>query len=139
MYRKDLLMRQFEEFSKFLALLLRLKNEGTPSEVNDLLCEGTLKYTGLTLKEIEELDNITFIDYLTDSKKLSDEQLKMLADLLYEKGLNDLSLNRDNADNSSFIKANKLYQFINERATLPYSLDTHYKLEALKELLKGNT
>ena len=62
----------------------------------------------------------------------------MLADLLYEKGVNNLNgdLNSDSFTLMNFTKAQMLYNFVNLNGTLPYSLDTHYKLEAIKDILK---
>ena len=84
------------------------------------------------------MEEENLIIFLTQEKKLTDEQLKMLADLLYEKGINDLNafLNQDVTAQSYFMKAQELYNFVNKNATLPYSLDTHYKLDTIKEFLK---
>jgi hypothetical protein len=138
MHKRDLLMRQFEEFGKFLATILGYKQQENFIEVSKLINDGALKYIGISIGDIEDLDEENLIIFLTQEKKLTDEQLKMLADLLYEKGINDLNafLNQDVTSQSYFKKAQLLYDFVNKNATLPYSLDTHYKLEAIKEFLK---
>ncbi len=138
MHKRDLLLRQFEEFGKFLATILGYKQQENFVEVSNLINEGALKYSGISITEIEKLEEENLIIFLTQEKKLTDEQLKMLADLLYEKGINDLNafLNQDDTTQSYFMKAQVLYNFVNKNATLPYSLDTHYKLEAIKEFLK---
>ena len=138
MHKSDLILRQFEEFGKFLATILGYKQKENYVEVSNLINEGVLKYVGISIEDIENLDEENLNIFLTQEKKLTDEQLKMLADLLYENGINDLNafLNHDVTSQSYFKKAQLLYDFVNKNATLPYSLDTHYKLEAIKGFLK---
>jgi hypothetical protein len=138
MHKRDLLMRQFEEFGKFLATILGYKQQENYVEVSKLINEGALKYIGVSIEEIEKLETDNFILSLTQEKKLSDEQLKMLADLLYEKGFNNLNsdLNHNESNLIYFVKAQVLFNFVNRNGTLPYSLDTHYKLEVIKDILK---
>jgi hypothetical protein len=138
MYKRDLLMRQFEEFGKFLATILGYKQQENYVEVSKLINEGVLKYIGVSIEEIEKLETDNLILLLTQEKKLSDEQLKMLADLLYEKGFNNLNsdLNHNESYLIYFVKAQVLFNFVNRNGTLPYSLDTHYKLEVIKDILK---
>jgi hypothetical protein len=138
MHKRDLLMRQFEEFGKFLATILGYKQQENYFEVSKLINEGALKYIGVSIEEIEKLETDNLILSLTQEKKLSDEQLKMLADLLYEKGFNNLNsdLNHNESYLIYFVKAQVLFNFVNRNGTLPYSLDTHYKLEVIKDILK---
>jgi len=138
MHKRDLLMRQFEEFGKFLATIMGYKQQQDFMEVSKLISEGALKYIGVSIKEVEELEPENLISSLTQEKKLSDEQLKMLADLLYENGVNNLNsnLNSNSFTLINFAKAQMLYNFLNLNGTLPYSLDSHYKLEAIKDILK---
>ncbi len=138
MHKRDLLLRQFEEFGKFLAVIIGYKNQENYNEVSKYINEGVLKYCDISIEEIEQLEKENLIIFLIQEKKLTDEQLKMLADLLYENGINYLNTfsNQEATTQSCFIKAQLLYNFVNQNATLPYSLDTHYKLEAIKEFLK---
>ena len=138
MHKRDLLLRQFEEFGKFLSTILGYKQQQDFIEVSKLISEGALKYIGVSIKEVEELEPENLISSLTQEKKLTDEQLKMLADLLYENGINNLNgdLNSDSNTLINFTKAQMLYNFVNLNGTLPYSLDTHYKLDVIKDILK---
>jgi hypothetical protein len=138
MHKRDLLLRQFEEFGKFLATILGYKQQQDFIEVSKLISEGALKYIGVSIKGVEELEPEKLISSLTQEKKLTDEQLKMLADLLYENGVNNLNgdLNSDSNTLINFTKAQMLYNFVNLNGTLPYSLDTHYKLDVIKDILK---
>ena len=133
MHKRDYLIKQFEEFSKVLAVLLGLKKDEDFHGINALINSTALKYTQTEIVYAEELGNETFLDTLIHEKKLTDEQLKMLGDLLYEKGdyYSKVNMDKEQEVSNCFQKANMIYQFILHHATLNYSLDMHYKLEVL--------
>lgn len=135
MHKRDYLVKQFEEFGKVMAILLGLKKERHFSELSDTIEEALKKYTSLEIKYVESIVNENLIETLTHEKKLSDEQLKMLADLMYEKGEYYVSVNStEEASTNCFKKAHLIYLFLKENATLNYSLDMHYKLEILEKM-----
>ncbi len=136
MHKRDYLVKQFEEFAKVLGVLLGLKRGENFDGMNELINSTALKYAEIEIVYAEELDNENFINSLVHEKKLTDEQLKMLGDLLYEKGDYYSKINEDKGQESSncFHKANMIYQFILHHATLNYSLDMHYKLEVLSKM-----
>lgn len=138
MHKRDYLVKQFEEFGKVMAILLGLKRESNSSELNNLISESVKKYTSTEIDFVESLINENLIDILTSEKKLNDEQLKILADLLYEKAEYYSITQQNQALNSDAINCYKksylIYLFLKEHATLTYSLDMHYKLEILSKM-----
>ncbi len=134
MHKRDYLVKQFEEFSKVIAILLGLKRDGKFSELSDLIHESLKKYTALEIDYVESVPDETLIATLTDEKKLNDEQLKMLADLLYEKAEYYAIASNEVAAINCYKKAYNVYQFLKEHATLTYSLDMHYKIEVLSKM-----
>ena len=138
MYRRDYLVRQFEEFGKVLAMILGLKKDENFPELLDQIEEASEKFTSTEINYAEILDDDKLLDTLLVTKKLNDEQLKMLADLLYEKAEYHLKAQRTQtfeADATNcYKKAYIIYLFLKERATLPYSLDMHYKVEILSKM-----
>lgn len=138
MHKRDYLVKQFEEFAKVMAILLGLKREDNYSELNDLINESVKKYTSTEIDFVESLINENLIDILTTEKKLNDEQLKILADLLYEKAEYYSMTQQNQALNNDGINCYKksylIYLFLKEHATLTYSLDMHYKLEILSKM-----
>jgi hypothetical protein len=137
MLKRDYLVKQFEDFGKVLGSLLGLKNAGKFEELESLINNSTLKFTQLEIEDVETYNNETLLDTLTQDKKLTDEQLKMLGDLLYEKGeyyLND-PVNKEAKGITCFEKAKLIYAFLNVHSTLNFSLDMHYKLQVLDKLL----
>ncbi len=137
MLKRDYLIKQFEDFGKVLGVLLGLKNDGKYDELESLIKNTALKFTQLEIEDVETYDNETILDTLTQDKKLTDEQLKMLGDLLYEKGeyyLNEL-INKEAKGITCFEKAKLIYTFLSVHSTLNFSLDMHYKLQVLDKLL----
>ena len=138
MYKRDYLVKQFEEFGKVMAILLGLKRDGNYSELSDLINESVKKYTSTEINFVETIDNEQLVSTLVTEKKLNDEQLKMLADLLFEKAdyysriQQNLSL--DVKAINCYKKSHLIYLFLKDNATLTYSLDMHYKLEILGKM-----
>src|SRR5210317_717879 len=86
MIRKDYILRMVEEFAKFLAAIIGLKNEG---KYNEALKKIDTVYTGLIdidpniLKSVSPEEMITF---LKNEQKYSNQYLKIIAELLFEEG-----------------------------------------------------
>ncbi|MES2567661.1 MAG: hypothetical protein V4565_12390 [Bacteroidota bacterium] len=135
MLKRDYLVKQFEEFGKVMGILLGLKRDGNFSELSNMINESLKKYTSLEIDYVETLENEKLLETLTHEKKLSDEQLKMLGDLLFEKG-NYYSSDKKTEQQSinCFKKTLAIFQFLKEHATLNYSLDMHYKLQILEKM-----
>ena len=135
MLRRDYFMKQVEEFGKVLAQIIGLKRNGHFPDMLEEIQKATQKYTPLEIAHIESLENTSLITDLTEAKKLNDDQMKFLADLLFEKAEYYAHTNADanDADNC-YRKAYLIYLFLKEHATLNYSLDMHYKLELLTKM-----
>lgn len=135
MLKRDYLVKQFEEFSRVLAVILGFKRDGSFAEMEEAVRNAAQKYTGLEVAFVEEIDNEQLLDVLIRQRKLTDEQLKMLADLLFEKA--EYYLKADHANELSdncYRKAFHIYNFLKEHATLNFSLDMYYKLEILSQM-----
>lgn len=136
MHKRDYLVKQFEEFGKVMAILLGLKRDEKYSELSELINESVKKYTPFEIEYVESLLDEKLIDTLIIEKKLNDEQLKMLADLLFEKAeyYSNTQQNSDLNAINCYKKSHLIYLFLKEHATLTYSLDMHYKLEILGKM-----
>ncbi len=136
MLRKDLIVRQFEEFGKFLAILFGMKSEYKWLELEELVNESSQKYTSLEINGVEKLNNDSLIQYLTEEKQLKEAQLKMLGDLLYEKGIAYTKLFKEEEGRNAFVKAQLIFTHIkNNSLEIDFSLDMHFKMEAIEQLL----
>lgn len=135
MYRRDYFIKQIEEFGKVLAALFGLKKEGNFEELNNLIQEASQKYTSTEIEYVEGLENELLINVLTHDKKLTDEQLKMLADLVFEKAEYYTGIHApENQPANCYKKSYLIYSFLKSQSTLNYSLDMHYKLEILSKM-----
>lgn len=135
MLKRDYLVKQFEEFGKVMALLIGLKRDGNFPDLLDEIHKAAQKYTSTEIIAVESLQNNDLLKVLTQDKKLNDDQLKMLSDLLFEKAEYYLKTASGHAElNNCYKKAFILYSFLKENATLNYSLDMHYKLELLSKM-----
>ena len=135
MLKRDYLIKQFEEFGKVIGVLLGLKREGNLSELNDAIKKASQKFTSIEIDYVEGIPDELLLKTLIEEKKLSDDQLKMLADLLFEKAEYYLRNSSPEAQlNNCYKKAYLIYLFLKENATLTYSLDMHYKLEILTKM-----
>lgn len=135
MLKRDYLIKQFEEFGKVLGLILGLKREGNLSQLNDMIREASQKYAASEIDFVETIPDELLLSTLIDEKKLTDEQLKMLGDLLFEKAEYYLaSASPEIQSLNCYKKAHLIYSFVKEHATLNFSLDMHYKLELLAKM-----
>ncbi len=129
-------MRQYEEFGKFLGIVLGLKKEEKWLDLTALINTSALKYTKIEIEDAEKLKNAGLIETLTQKHGLEESNLKILADLLYEKGIGYSKLFKEKEANNNFEKAQIIYQDIkNSSLEVDFSLDMHFKLTALKQLL----
>ncbi|MDF2453232.1 MAG: hypothetical protein K0S26_2736 [Bacteroidota bacterium] len=135
MHKRDYLVKQFEEFGRVMGVILGLRKENKFSELSELLSESVKKYTPTEIDYVESMKDEILIDILTQEKKLTDEQLKMLGDLLFEKGnYYSATHTTEIESNNCYKKSLVIYLFLKEHATLTYSLDMHYKLEILEKM-----
>jgi hypothetical protein len=133
-HKRDYLVKQFEEFGKVIAILMRLKKEGNFNEMSVLISESLKKYTASEIDFIENVADELLIDTLTNKIKLNDEQLKIIADLLFEQAA--IYSYHSNAKQSvnCYKKSKLIYVYLKNYSTLNYSLDTHYKLEVISKI-----
>ncbi len=136
MLKRDYLIKQLEEFGKVLALIIGFKNKQEPDEMERLINEAVSKFTNTEIEFVEELNTEQIVQLLTDKEKLNDEQLKIIADLLFEKAAYYQLLNpvKEQEAINCYKKALHIYLFLKNNATLAYSLDTHYKIEIIEKM-----
>jgi hypothetical protein len=136
MLRKDYIVRQFEEFGKFLAIVIGLRTDSRLIEMEELINTSALKYTNIEIKIAEGLPDKDLIQLLTENYKLKEANLKMLGDLLYEKGMGYSNSFKEDEAGNAFQKALIIFEFIKENSLeIDFSLDMHFKINSLRQLL----
>ncbi len=136
MFKKDYIMRQYEEFGKFLAIVLGFKANQQFTELEELLNTSAFKYSNIEIEIAEKLPNKDLIQLLTENYELKEANLKMLGDLLYEKGIGYSQQLKANEAKNAFQKALIIFEHIKENSLeSDFSLDMHFKMNSLKQML----
>lgn len=134
MLKKDFLVRQLEEFGKVMAVILGFKKSQDWDNFEKEMQAATLKFTTLELADVEKLNEAEFDGRILNHPTLTQDQLKILADLLFER-MNFYSVKSDE-DNYQKLKAKctSLYSHIqNNFSENEFDMNVYYKLEMLKK------
>jgi hypothetical protein len=133
MIRKDYLVRQLEEFGKVIARLRSLIAGQDRRKFEEELEEAFRTFTTLQVEKIEKLDIAGIKEQVINHESLSQDQKKMVADLLFEKLI--LLLGENDAENTGRLRENclLLYRHLLDNYTQnEYNLDTHFKVRFLE-------
>jgi len=135
MLRKDYIVRQFEELGKVMAIIFGLKKikdwKNFEAEVN----AASQKYTALEINSVENYLPIEFEAGVLNHPTLTNEQLHILADLLFEKLMYYIDINSQKQIDDLKNKCTQLYTLINSNQTqTEFNLDVHYKLCFLNKM-----
>lgn len=134
MLKKDFILRQLEEFGKVMAVILGFKKLQNWEEFEKEIHNASLKFTSLEINKVESLNDEAFEKEIFNNPTLTLDQLKILADLLFEKLSFYALQNEEEKYNALKIKCLNLYQFIkNNHTENEFDMNVHYKLEILKK------
>lgn len=139
MFKKDYLIKQFEEFGKVLASILKFKKEGDFDKFEQEIALCFKQFTDKDLKVIEGMTREAFEKEILGDQSLSFSRKKIMAAVLFEKmNLYEHLELSEQAENVK-LKSLLLYQHIQDNSTEnEYDLDVHYKLAYLKNLPSPN-
>ena len=136
MLRKDYIMRQFEEFGKVMAVIFGLKLNKDWEQFEMEIGKAVNRFTSLQMGELIEKDEEAFVKFITNNKDLKPDQIKILADLLYEQSF-VFGEKEQNAEMITVLKkAGFLYQLYKENLTEnDFNLEVHYRIELIKRII----
>ncbi len=134
MLKKDYLGRQFEEFGKVMAVILGFKKLQDWDNFEKEISDASAKFTSLEIDHIERLDATAFENEVLNRRTLTQDQKKILADLLFEK-LNFYAAKNDELNYGKLKeKCLSIYTFLqNDLTENEFDMNVHYKLEMLKK------
>ena len=136
MLRKDLIMRQMEEFGKALALILLHKKQQDYEKFEEEIALAAKKYSTLELKPIENLNTTDFSKQIIHNESISFEHKKIIASVLFEKMLYYDELGLEENRNDLTTKCFHLYTYLYTNQTEnEFNMEVHYRLELLKKLM----
>jgi hypothetical protein len=137
MEQEDYLMRQINQFSRVLGMLLAgllgIKNQGEINEAIDASDQVLKKELNLNFDDLVSIPVNSFIRTLLDLKKFNADNLEKLADILAiaaeEQGFGVM-------DSEKAIKLNEraliIYEYVEESGST-YSFDRQSKINKIKE------
>lgn len=134
MLKKDFLVRQLEEFGKVMAVILGFKKQQDWDSFEKEMRAATLKFTTLELDAVEKLSEQEFDSQILKHPTLIQDQLKILADLLFER-MNFYAFKNDEDNYKSLrSKCISLYTHIqNNFSDNEFDMNIYYKLEILRK------
>ncbi len=136
MIKKDYILRMVEEFAKFLAAIMGLREDGKYEEALkkiDNVYKGMIQLDPIGIKSIgpEEL-----LDYLKSEKKDNHHYLKMIAELLYEEGQVYVETGDPISARNVLEKSKVLINYLMDNDPT-FSLDWYEKISSIDQIL-GN-
>ena len=131
MIRKDYLVKQFEDFGKVIASILTFRKAKEAELMEEEIRAAVQKYTTLEIEHVEGLDADELGALML---RLEDQQLKMLADLLFEKM--HFYLMKEDDENYLLLKFKcmQMYDLLKARSVNAFDMDVYYKLQYLQTI-----
>lgn len=134
MIRKDYLLRQFEEFGKVMAVILGFKKEADWEKFEQEIEAAVKNFTSFEINQLIEKDQRSFENIITASTHLKPEQIKILADLLYERSFSELAA--DDEMKKLLTKSNYLYHLFSGQLTAnEFNIEVRYRMDLIKKIL----
>ena len=134
MVQRDYIMRMIDEFSKFLAAVVGLKNEGKFEEALnkiDDIYRGMIEADPKVLKAIEP-DQL--LDFLQNEKQFNNQYLKLITELFFEEG--QVYVESGDPISAAIVmkKAKVLINYLMENDT-SFSFDWYEKLVVIDKVI----
>lgn len=136
MLRKDFLQRQFEEFGKVLAAILGFKKSGDMSSFEKEIEKAVKTFTAFELGELLKMDLGSFERMVKEDEKLKPEQVKILADLFYERSFVFDKPDQAEQMKDMLARAYFLYKRYTEELTVnEFNLEVNYRMQMITEII----
>ena len=134
MIRKDYLVRKIEEFGKVLSRLHLLKRERQLDEFGEALVHAFNTFSPFEISEFEALNEEEFSVRIIGNEHLTQEQFRILADLIYEKMDHYSLTGNDSGAAKCRQKCIQLYQkLLDDNVLGEFDLHAHYRLSSLMQ------
>jgi hypothetical protein len=136
MLKKDYLQRQFEEFGKVLATILGFKKSGDTQSFENEIEKAVKTFTALELNELLKMDLGSFEKMVSSNETLTPDQIKILADLFYERSFLFDKQERADEMKDMLCRAYFLYKrYTQELTTNEFNLEVNYRLQMITEII----
>jgi hypothetical protein len=136
MPQEDYFKREIDKLGKVLAKvlsdLLNLKSDNKINDGIELTNQVFQSELDISIAALSEIPENEVLPFLTLTKKLSNIQIELIADILTEVADNTEVKRSMNY----YKKAILLYKYITENET-DYSVHRHYKIESIERLIRN--
>lgn len=129
----DYLMRQLKELVRVLTIIQGLRKKGKYEEVEQVIAVSLQSMIGIELSELDALSTDHLTDHLIHQEGISNEALKIIAELLFERGDMYWEMEEKLKAQENFNKSKQIYEYIVEHGRA-YSLDWNSKISHIKNL-----
>jgi hypothetical protein len=129
MHQRDYFLKLAQQFAKMLAKIMGLKEQGDILKANEVIEEAYKDLFQLDRNSIVQGDIEQLILKLQNEKKLSSEQLEILAKLIYE----DAELNKE-SKNDLYAKSLYILLYLNLHQKM-YSFEREDLIKKINALL----
>lgn len=131
---KDFLMRYFNQLGVVIAKLLGLKEQGKFHEANQVI-ENSLLDFGLKMPEVYlNIDHVELLSKLKTTNELNDGQIKILAELLFQKGEVERSQSNSEVDKQYYSRALILLEYLTDTEKV-YSFERGQRIDWIKSYI----
>jgi hypothetical protein len=136
MLRKDFLQRQFEEFGKVLAAILGFKKSGDMVNFEKEIEKAMKTFTALEMEELLKMNLEDFGKMVKYNQTLRPDQIKILADLFYERSFVFDKPEQAEQMKDMLGRAYFLYKrYTDELTTNEFNLEVSYRLRMITEII----
>jgi hypothetical protein len=136
MFRKDYLQRQFEEFGKVLATILGFKKSGDMQSFENEIEKAVKTFTALELDSLLKMDLGAFEKMVKHNETLRPDQIKILADLFYERSFVFDKQEQAEEMKDMLSRAYFLYKrYTQELTANEFNLEVNYRLQMITEII----
>jgi hypothetical protein len=133
---KDFLMRYLNQLGVVIAKLLGLKEQGKFQEANQVIENSLLDFGFKTPEEYLNIDEAELLSKLKTTYDLNDGQIKILAELLFQKGEIERGLSNTEIDNQYYSRALILLEYLTDNEKV-YSLERGQRIDWIKSHLSN--
>jgi SPX domain protein involved in polyphosphate accumulation len=136
MLRKDYLQRQFEEFGRVLAQILGFKKSGDMINFEKEIESAVKTFTSLELDELLKMNLETFEKMVKTNETLRPDQIRMLADLFYERSFVFDKPEQTEQMKDMLSRAYFLYKrYTDELTANEFNLEVSYRIRMITEII----
>ncbi len=136
MERKDFLMRYFEQLGEVIARMIGFRKRKDWEHAHEYIDEVSNNFLGIDINEFKEIDNQELIDFILKKQNFTFEKMKILAELLNEKGETYFQ-QFDMIDASIFLAHSlTLFNYIDTEEKT-FSMERNQKMEFIRQRLSN--